>query len=157
MILRSKHAAKRRGQALIEYSIMFAVVVIVIVAIQLYFKRAVQGRWKSSSDQIGEQFTTGEFYSIETRQSSARKEQTGATTQIGNGFWTESAVELNEFNSAGGSTLAGVGSKIGAYNGAEITQTDYINQAGALGTGNLGTHAVFSSGQMANKSLFNDQ
>ena len=46
-----------RAQSLIEFGVLMAMVCAVIVAIEIYAKRAVQGRLKASADEIGEQFS----------------------------------------------------------------------------------------------------
>lgn len=46
----------RRGQSLIEYTVLFVVVLAAILAMQIYFKRGVQGRWKSAVDEMGDQY-----------------------------------------------------------------------------------------------------
>lgn len=46
----------KRGQATLEYGILIAIVVAALLSIQIYMKRGVQGRLRSASDDIGEQF-----------------------------------------------------------------------------------------------------
>ncbi len=50
---------KRKGQSILEYSIMFAVVIAVLLIMQNFVKRGYQGSLKSSSDRMGEQFSAG--------------------------------------------------------------------------------------------------
>lgn len=50
---------KNKGQSALEYAILLAVVVAVLVIMNVYIKRGVQGRFKESSDDIGEQFDPG--------------------------------------------------------------------------------------------------
>lgn len=49
--------ASQRGQSVLEYLIILAALCAVIVSMQVYTKRAVQGRWKASADAIGPQFS----------------------------------------------------------------------------------------------------
>jgi hypothetical protein len=51
-----KEMLRRRGQSTLEYAIIIAVVVGALLAMQHYVKRGVQGRYKSASDDMGEQF-----------------------------------------------------------------------------------------------------
>lgn len=44
---------KPRGTSIIEYSLIFAIVVAAIVGIQVYLARAVSGRWRQSADTFG--------------------------------------------------------------------------------------------------------
>lgn len=53
-MLRSK-----RGQTTLEYAIVIAVVVSALIAMQIYIKRGIQGKLRSSTDQIGEQYSPG--------------------------------------------------------------------------------------------------
>jgi Flp pilus assembly pilin Flp len=53
----------KRAQSTLEYVVLVVVITAALLTIQIYFKRAVQGRIKSTSDDIGEQFsTTGNLY-----------------------------------------------------------------------------------------------
>lgn len=47
----------KRGNSIIEYSALIAIICAAIIAMQVYVKRAIQGRAKASSDIIGEQFS----------------------------------------------------------------------------------------------------
>jgi hypothetical protein len=49
---------KRKSQSLLEYGIFLAVVIAVLLIMQSFIKRGYQGSLKSSSDRIGEQFST---------------------------------------------------------------------------------------------------
>ncbi len=48
----------KRGQSVLEYVILIIVVIAAFVTLQAYVKRGLQGRIKSATDDIGEQFTT---------------------------------------------------------------------------------------------------
>lgn len=54
MFLRAK-----KGQSTLEYVIMIAVIAAALVAMQAYIKRGVQGKLRSSTDEIGEQYSPG--------------------------------------------------------------------------------------------------
>lgn len=47
---------KKRGQSTLEYALLIAIVVAALLAIRIYMKRGVQGRLRSATDDIGEQF-----------------------------------------------------------------------------------------------------
>ncbi len=49
----------RRGQSLLEYSILFAVIVAAILIMQFYVKRSYQGRLKTEADAVGSQYAPG--------------------------------------------------------------------------------------------------
>lgn len=47
----------RRAQSTLEYAALIAIVVGALIAMQAYVKRGLQGKLKSSADQIGEQYS----------------------------------------------------------------------------------------------------
>lgn len=160
--MEQRHSARRSGQSVLEYVVLIAAAVLVIVVGQIYFKRALQGRWKETADQVGEQFTTAREYTIETQQVSARKEETGTPAQVTGTTgstgtagtdpnWTQSTVMgTNPI----GTDLAGVGGVITTYPKHEVTKTDYVTPAT---TGRaVGTHTTFDSGQLSKTKLFDD-
>jgi len=46
----------RKSQSTLEYSILVAIIVAGLLGMQIYMKRGVEGRLRSSADSIGEQF-----------------------------------------------------------------------------------------------------
>ncbi len=46
----------QKGQSTVEYVVLIIVVIGVFIAMQSYFKRGLQGRWKSALDDFGEQY-----------------------------------------------------------------------------------------------------
>jgi hypothetical protein len=49
----------RKAQSTLEYALIVAVVVGALLAMQIYIKRGLQGRYRSSVDNIGEQYAAG--------------------------------------------------------------------------------------------------
>ena len=148
---------RRRGQSVLEYSLMVVVLIVVILAMNVYFKRALQGRWKETSDQVGKQFTTNEFYTIETRQQSAREEVTGTNGEITDTTgpnWTRSSIMNGGQFGATTIGIAGVSGIEPNYTGHETTRSDYVKQA--VGGHVLGAHGTFDSGKLSNIKLFDD-
>lgn len=47
---------KNKGQSAIEYSVILIVLMGAFLASANYFKRGVQGRWKESTDSLGDQY-----------------------------------------------------------------------------------------------------
>jgi uncharacterized protein (UPF0333 family) len=47
---------RRKGQSTLEYALIIAVVVAALLVVQIYMRRSVRGRLRSSSDQIGDQY-----------------------------------------------------------------------------------------------------
>lgn len=48
---------KKKGQSTLEYTIVIAVIVAALIAMNTYIKRSVQGRMRQSADDMGEQFS----------------------------------------------------------------------------------------------------
>jgi len=127
----------KRAQGMLEYAVLIAIIVAVIVGMQVYVKRALQGKFKQTADQMGEQFTTNptKAYTIKTTSISARKETAEPTTG------TKS--EIAESVPTGVS-----GAVSGDYKGHEVSKSDYVDDAGE--------HSTFDSGVLKDKNLFED-
>lgn len=46
----------RKGQSILEYSVLIIVVIAALIATGNYIKRSIQGRWKSAVDDFGDQY-----------------------------------------------------------------------------------------------------
>jgi Flp pilus assembly pilin Flp len=46
----------RKGQSILEYTVIFIIILGVMIAMKDYVKRGIQGRWKSATDDFGEQY-----------------------------------------------------------------------------------------------------
>lgn len=71
-----------KGQSTLEYCVLIAVVISAILAMQIYSKRAVEGRFRQSSDQIGSQWdpAVGK-YTVKISNFSERAETLNVTGQ----------------------------------------------------------------------------
>jgi Flp pilus assembly pilin Flp len=47
---------KRRGQTILEYTIILVIILGVLVTMKDYIKRGFSGRWKSATDDFGDQY-----------------------------------------------------------------------------------------------------
>ena len=45
-----------RGQSVVEFSVLIVIVIGALLAMQVYVKRGIQGRWKSAVDDLGDQY-----------------------------------------------------------------------------------------------------
>ena len=54
-----KFLKKAKGQSTMEYAILIIIIIGALLTIQVYIKRGIQGRLKSATDDIGEQFSPG--------------------------------------------------------------------------------------------------
>jgi len=62
-----------QGQSFLEYSLLMIIIVAVFITMQMYVKRGIQGRWKSSVDEFGDQYdprTANSFVNYSTNSSS---------------------------------------------------------------------------------------
>ncbi len=155
---RRERVRHQHGQGALEYAVLFMAVILVIVFGQVYFKRALSGRFKDTSDQIGEQFTTGRNYTTQTIQQSFRRERTAhADLDQSNGVYSESKVLKGDAYTGTGdfdSFLDELGAKGGTYGNAEATVRDFVNAT--AGAGNVGIHSYFDSGDLRSANLFNE-
>lgn len=46
----------KKGQTILEYTVIVIIILGVLIAMKDYVKRGVQGRWKSATDDFGEQY-----------------------------------------------------------------------------------------------------
>ncbi|MCX5703998.1 MAG: class III signal peptide-containing protein [Candidatus Omnitrophica bacterium] len=76
----------RRAQTALEYALLIAVVVIALLAINVYMTRGVRGRLKESTDQIGRQFDPTTFST--SWQAASSGETTSTETRTGTGSTT---------------------------------------------------------------------
>lgn len=79
----------KKGQTALEYIVLVIIVIGALLAIQYYFKRGLQGRWKAAVDDLGDQ------YDPRVADSSVRYTLTQSTNtsiialnQFG-GYWTQ--------------------------------------------------------------------
>lgn len=99
---------KRKGQGTLEYAIIIAAVVAALLAINMYMKKAVQGKLRDTSDEIGRQFEPDKFSSTVTTQSSGQTTTTEfRDTENGT---TVSTIEQAETITTGENTSWGSGS-----------------------------------------------
>jgi hypothetical protein len=70
---------QKRAQSTLEYAVLIIVVIGALITIQVYIKRGVQGRLRSASDDIGDQFSPGNTNHIKTVVSKSKTKDTFAT------------------------------------------------------------------------------
>jgi len=71
-----------------EYATIMIIAIGSFIAVQQYIKRGIQGRWKQSVDQIGEQYDPRIADANVRHQLVVDTETTIITTNTVNGFWT---------------------------------------------------------------------
>ncbi len=58
-MLKYLNKKRQKGQSTLEYAILIIIIIGALLSIQVYIKRGVQGRLKSATDDIGDQFSPG--------------------------------------------------------------------------------------------------
>ena len=71
-----KFLRKMKGQSTLEYAVLIIIIIGALLSIQVYVKRAVQGRMRSSADDIGEQYSDGNQNYTKTSASHSETEDT---------------------------------------------------------------------------------
>jgi len=70
----------KKGQNIVEYTILIAIIISALLVMQFYVKRTYQGRLKEEADQIGQQYSPKHTVSVtQTLTSSASTSCTGGT------------------------------------------------------------------------------
>jgi hypothetical protein len=97
----------RRGQSILEFTVLLVIVIGAFIAMQLYVKRGIQGRWKSTIDDFGEQYdprlTNG---NVIYRMSGNSATQIQTTKGVG-GYWTQRTDFSNSISTTRGNTSVG--------------------------------------------------
>ena len=120
-------ANRRSGQGITEYAILASLVILGILAVQIYMKRSVQGKLKSSSDDIGEQFSIrGHSYDLTSHSVGARTDVVADTTaSLGREDQSSTSTIASSFDSAALSRLETTFGGTYDYSGAEVTRRTY--------------------------------
>ncbi len=86
---------RRKGQSTLEYAVLIIIIIAALFSIQLYIKRGIQGRLKSATDDIGDQFSPGNtnYHQLKTTLSNVEERNT-QLSQLTNMLTTEQSVEL---------------------------------------------------------------
>lgn len=72
----------RKAQSVLEYTVVIAVFIAAILAMQPYLKRSFQGKLRESGDSIGEQYSPGNATSTTTMTNSSRTTSNTTTLEI---------------------------------------------------------------------------
>ena len=99
---------KKRGQSTLEYAVLMIVIIAALISIQTYIKRGIQGRLKSASDDIGDQYSPGNTNSLISEKTSSHQRQLFGVDKDGKATQGVSSTEIigNEItNTASVSTI----------------------------------------------------
>ena len=71
-----KFLRKKKGQSTLEYAVLIMIIIGALLSIQFYIKRGLQGRLKSATDDIGDQFSPGNTNALRTTITNSSTNQT---------------------------------------------------------------------------------
>jgi uncharacterized protein (UPF0333 family) len=99
---------RKRGQSTLEYAVLMIVIIAALISIQTYIKRGVQGRLKSASDDIGDQFSPGNTNSLISERVHSNQQQLFGVDAAGadaHGVSSTTLLQPETTNSASVSTI----------------------------------------------------
>ena len=70
---------RTRAQSTLEYAVLIVIIIGALLSIQFYLKRGIQGRLKSSADDIGDQYSVGNTNVLKTVKTHAKTRDTFAS------------------------------------------------------------------------------
>ncbi len=73
-----KFLKKIKGQSTLEYAVLIIIIIGALLSIQVYIKRGLQGRMRSATDDIGDQFSPGNTNYIQATTTSSKSKDTFA-------------------------------------------------------------------------------
>ena len=126
---------KRKAQGATEYAIFIAAVLAGLIALQIYYQRAIKGNMKSRADSVGEQFSADVNNTYQTISQVMRNSTTAGTgfnITVDGGAQQEvysNSVIMGEM-AAGDNFMSKINAAGGAlgdsYAGAQISTADYV-------------------------------
>jgi len=100
----------RRGQTILEYTVILIIIIGVVITMKDYIKRGIQGRWKSATDDFGDQYdpqrvNSSIMYATQVNSQSIVTVENG--TVGGAGQWTNRVDMSNSLETKTGATQIG--------------------------------------------------
>jgi len=78
-----KFLRKKKAQSTLEYAVLIIIVIGALLSIQVYIKRGIQGRLRQASDDIGSQYSVGNWNSVKTTKFSSNTMEKFGVDDIG--------------------------------------------------------------------------
>lgn len=78
-----KFLRKKKAQSTLEYAVLIIIVIGALLSIQVYIKRGIQGRLRSAADDIGDQYSVGNWNSVKTTRFHTNSKETFGVSGIG--------------------------------------------------------------------------
>jgi len=105
----------RKAQTILEYTVVLIIIIGVLIAMKNYIKRGIQGRWKSATDDFGEQYdptsvNSNILYATQANDQSIIYITNGTDNSSGqtiSGQWTNRVDYSNSVETKTGSTQVG--------------------------------------------------
>ena len=77
-MLKYLNKKRQKGQSTLEYAVLIIIIIGALLSIQVYIKRGIQGRLKSATDDIGDQFSPGNTFVNRVKRTTANEVQSSA-------------------------------------------------------------------------------
>lgn len=97
----------KKGQSTLEYTILLIIVMGAFLGVRSYFKRGVQGRWKTAVDDFGDQYDPRTTNSRIRHVITSNAITTVVTINAINGLWTFRTDASNTLETKTGSSTVG--------------------------------------------------
>jgi len=105
----------RKGQTILEFTVILIIILGVLITMKDYIKRGVQGRWKSATDDFGDQYdpqfvNSNITYATQSNAISTVQVENGSfdpTSGLEQGQWTNRFDTSNTVETKTGSTQVG--------------------------------------------------
>jgi hypothetical protein len=97
----------RRGQSVLEFTVLIVIVIGAFIAMQLYVKRGIQGRWKNTIDDFGDQYDPRLTNSNVVHTMSGNSATQIQTIKGVGGYWTQRTDASNSISTTRGNTSVG--------------------------------------------------
>jgi Flp pilus assembly pilin Flp len=107
---------RNRGQTILEYTIIVVIMLGVMIAMKDYVKRGIQGRWKSATDDMGDQYdpqavNSNIMYNTQVNAQSIISVENGSDSSSSQGTeqgqWTNRMDQSNSYETKTGYTQIG--------------------------------------------------
>ena len=105
----------RKGQTILEYTVIMIIILGVVIAMRDYIKRGIQGRWKAATDDFGQQYdpqyvNSNIMYATQVNSQSVVAVVNGTDNSTGQtlpGQWTSRVDTSNSVETKTGNTQVG--------------------------------------------------
>ncbi len=100
---------KRKGQSTIEYTVLIMVIIGAFIAMSNYMKRGISGRWRSTVDDLGDQYDPRVSNTIINYSRVANEEMqiVAVNDTTLNGVWTNRVDRSDALETKTGDTIIG--------------------------------------------------